>query len=92
MCAMVLAHPLAVINAYICHKYITFKSEAKGKAIVFEFLRFQSAYIGTFFLSFVLLPVFVELGGIPPKISAAVVMIITAIVSYFAHTKFSFKT
>jgi putative flippase GtrA len=92
MTALVFSQILAVINAYVGHRYITFKSQVKGKAIILEFLRFQSAYIGTFILSIVLLPAFVELGGIPPKISAAIVMIITAIVSYFAHAKFSFKT
>ena len=44
MCAMVLARMLAVINAYICHRYITFKSEARGRAIIAEFFRFSATY------------------------------------------------
>ena len=56
MCAMVLAQILAVINAYICHKHITFKSEAKGKAIIAEFFRFSATYAVTFCLSLALLP------------------------------------
>jgi putative flippase GtrA len=92
MTALVLSQIVSVINAYVGHRYFTFKSQAKGRAMIFEFLRFQSTYIGTFLLSFVLLPAFVELGGIPPKISAAIVMIITAIVSYFLHAKISFKS
>jgi len=91
MCAMVLAQILAIINAYICHKYITFKSEAKGRAIITEFFRFSTTYVVTFCLSLVLLPAFVEIGHISPKISGAIVMLICAVISYFGHSTISFK-
>ena len=91
MCAMVLAQVLAVINAYIFHKYITFQSEAKGKAIIAEFFRFSTTYVGTFCLGLVLLPAFVEIGHISPKISGAIVMLTCAVITYFGHSRFSFK-
>ena len=91
MCAMMLAQPLAVINAYIFHKYITFKSKAKGKAIIAEFFRFSATYVVTFCLSLVLLPALVEIGHIPPKISAALITLICAIISYLGHSRFSFR-
>jgi putative flippase GtrA len=91
MCAMVLAQILAVINAYICHKYITFKSEAKGRAIVAEFLRFSATYVVTFCLSLALLPVLVEIGNIRPKISAAIITLVCMGISYMGHSRFSFK-
>ncbi len=91
MCAMVLAHILAVINAYIFHKHITFKSKAKGKAIIAEFFRFSATYVVTFCLSLVLLPALVEIGHIPPKISAALITLICTIISYLGHSKFSFR-
>jgi len=59
MCAIVPAQMLAVINAYICNKYIAFKSEAKCQAIIAEFLRFSTVYVVTFCLSLVFLPAFV---------------------------------
>ena len=91
MCAMVLAQILGVINAYIFHKYITFKSEAKGKAIIAEFFRFSTTYLVTLCLNLVLLPTFVEINHIHPKIAAAIIMIICAIISYFSHSMFSFR-
>ena len=91
MCAMVLARILAVINAYICHKYITFKSEAKGKAIIGEFFRFSTTYVVTFCLSLFLLPALVEIGHITPKISAALIILICTVISYLGHSRFSFK-
>ena len=91
MCAMVLAQILAVINAYIFHKYITFKSEAKGKAIIAEFSRFSTTYVVTFCLSLVLLPALVEIGHVPPKIAAAIIILICTVISYLGHSRFSFK-
>ena len=91
MCAMVLAQMLAVINAYIGHKYITFKSEAKGRAIIAEFFRFSATYVVTFCLSLALLPALVEIGHIPPKISAAIIILICMGISYLGHSRFSFK-
>ena len=91
MSAMVLGQIIAVINAYIFHKYITFKSTARGKQIITEFFRFCMTYVVTFCLSLILLPFFVEVGRIPPKISAAVVILICTIISFLGHSKFSFK-
>ena len=91
MSAMVLAQVLAVVNAYIFHKYITFKSEAKGKAIIAEFFRFSTTYVVTFCLSLVLLPALVEIGHIHPKIAAAIIILICTVISYLGHSRFSFR-
>lgn len=91
MSAMILGQIIAVINAYIFHKYITFRSVVKGIGIVFEFIRFCMTYAVTFFLSLVLLPIFVELFLMTPKIAGAVVVLVCTIISYLGHSRFSFK-
>jgi putative flippase GtrA len=91
MVAMVVAQVLSVTNAYICHKFITFRSKAKGKAIIAEYFRFYATYIVTFVIGLVLLPAFVEIVGITPKIAAAVITLICMVVSYLGHSRFSFK-
>lgn len=91
MSAMVLSQIIAVINAYICHKYITFKSEAKGMAIIAEFFRFAATYVVTFCLSLVLLPAFVEIVHVTPKISAAIIVLMCTVISYLGHSRFSFR-
>lgn len=58
MLAAVLSNILAIINAYIFHKFVTFRSPLRGIAIVPEFVRFFSMYLFSFFLGLVLLPVF----------------------------------
>lgn len=90
MLAMVLGQIIATINAFIFHKYITFKSNVRGKGIIFEFLRFCLTYVFTFTLSLILLPFFVELINVHPRISAAMVILICSLISYVGHSRFSF--
>ena len=90
MSAMVLGQIIATINAFIFHKYITFKSEIKGKGIATEFIRFCLTYVLTFSLSLLLLPFFVETIQLHPRIAAAIVMLICTIISYVGHLKYSF--
>ncbi|OPY84486.1 MAG: GtrA-like protein [Smithella sp. PtaU1.Bin162] len=91
MSAAILSNILAIINAFIFHKYITFKSKVRGKAIIAEFVRFFSTYLFTMILGLILLPFFVEVLGIDPKISGALLIPVTVIISYFGHSRFSFR-
>lgn len=88
--AAVLSNILAIANAFIFHKYVTFKSPVIGKGILFEFLRFFSTYLFSFFLGLILLPFFVEIIHIDPKISGAILIPVIAVISYFGHSRFSF--
>jgi putative flippase GtrA len=88
MLAAVLMSILAILNAYIFHKLVTFRSPLRGLAIITEFVRFFSVYLFSIFLGLVLLPVFVELFHLDPKISAALLIPITTIISYLGHFRF----
>jgi putative flippase GtrA len=92
MSAAVLSNILAIINAYIFHKHITFQSPVRGRGIFIEFARFFSTYLFSAIMGLILLPVFVEALGIEPKISAALLIPITTIISYIGHSRFSFRT
>jgi len=91
MAAALLGNILAILNAFIFHKYVTFKSQVQGKEIIVEFARFFSTYLFTMILGLILLPVFVEVVGIDPKISGALLIPVTVIISYFGHSRFSFR-
>ncbi len=90
MSAAVISNILAIVNAYVFHKYITFKSTVKGFGIIYEFLRFSTTYMVTFILGLFLLPLSVEILKITPKIAAALLIILFTGVSYLGHMKFSF--
>jgi putative flippase GtrA len=89
MTAAVLSNILAIINAYIFQKHITFQSTVRGKGILIEFARFFSTYLFSMILGLILLPVSVEALGIPPKVSAAMLIPVTMIFSYLGHSRFS---
>lgn len=91
MGAMALTNILSITNAFILHKYFTFRSRAKGVGLIMEFIRFSSTYAFVFTLSMVLLPVLVEGFHIAPKVSAALGIIISIFVSYVGHSRFSFR-
>ena len=91
MSAVVLSNILAIINAYIFHKYITFKSRIKGIGVVFEFLKFSTTYLVAFCLSLLILPIFVEILNITPELAGALVIFCCTVISYVGHSKFSFK-
>lgn len=92
MLAAVLSNVIAVTLAYFFHKHFTFKSRTKGKAALFEYLRFYATYLFTTILSLILLPVFVEFLRLDPKIAAAVIMLLLTVVSFISHRFFSFRT
>jgi putative flippase GtrA len=91
MSAAVLANIIAILNAYIFHKFVTFRSPVRGLAMIPELVRFFSMYLFSFFLGLVLLPVFVELFHLDPKIAGALLIPITTIISYLGHSRFSFR-
>lgn len=89
--AQVLGSILAIINAYICHKYFTFRSAVRGRKMILEFLRFSTTYVATFLLSLLLMPFFVEVLKINPIVSSIILNIIVILTSYIVHSRFSFK-
>ena len=90
MTAAVLSNIIATISAFLFHKHITFQSTVRGKGIIIEFVKFYSTYTVTNILGLALLPVFVEVFKIDPKIAGALLIPVVAIVSYFGHSRFSF--
>ena len=90
MTAAVLSNIIATVSAFIFHKYITFKSTVRGKGVIIEFFKFYSTYTVTNVLGLALLPFFVEVMKIDPKIAGALLIPVVAIVSYFGHSRFSF--
>ena len=91
MWAMVFSLVLSITSAYICHKYISFKSPAKGKQIIAEYFRFFTTYSFIICLNLTLLPALVEVLRIHPKIAAAVTTLLCTVISYLGHSRFSFR-
>jgi putative flippase GtrA len=89
--AQILGTFLAVVNAYICHKYLTFQSKVKGRKMIFEFLRFSTTYSVIFLLGLIIMPFLVEVLKIYPIVAGIILNIIVVFTSYFGHSRFSFN-
>ncbi len=89
--AQVVGWVIAVLIAYVLHKYVTFRSAARGRAAWFEFLRFMQTYVTMFVLGLVLLPFLVEIIGFGPRTAALVATGIGAVVSYLGHRFVTFR-
>lgn len=85
---LVLAHVLAVTNAFIGHKYLTFK--VRGHLLA-DFLRFNLAYLGTLALGLVGLPFLVEICRWHPLLSQAALSVVSMVSSFILHKRVSFR-
>lgn len=91
MPAIVMSNFLAMLMAYSLHRRITFKSTTKGIMLLREFSRFVFGNSLTVAISIVLLPIFVEAMSLDPKSAGFLVTIICTVISYFAHSRITFK-
>lgn len=91
MFAMVLGNIVSILNAFVFHKYITFRSTISGLAMAAELVRFSSTYLFTFLLSLFLLPAFIEILGLSANAAGALVILACTVISYLGHSRFSFK-
>lgn len=91
MSAIILSNIFSIVNAFIFHKHITFRSRSSGWAMILEFFRFSCTYLASFALSLILMPVLVEIFKLKPAFAAIAIILVTTIISYLAHANFSFK-
>jgi len=85
---LVLAHILAVINAFLGHKILTFR--VQGHLIV-DFLRFNLTYLGSLIVGLGGLPFLVEIMHLHPLTSQAILICISTFGSYLMHKNISFR-
>ncbi len=90
MTAAVISNIVATTGAFLCHKHLTFKSTVRGKGVIIEYLKFYSMYGVSIILGLGLLPFFVEVLKLDPKIAGAALIPVIAVISYFGHSRFSF--
>lgn len=92
MLASVMSTIISILNAYIFHKKITFKSKINGiSGIIMEFLKFSCTYSFTFIIGIITLPILVEIFKFNPKIAAAIITLFCTVISYVGHLNFTFR-
>ena len=88
MVALVVSTILSVTNSFVCHRWFTFRSDA---SIIKAYLRFYLVYGFQIGLTFVLMPVCVELLKWHPIAALVAVTFFTTVLTYFGHKHYSFQ-
>ena len=85
---LLFAHVIGVLEAFYLYRQTVFR--VRGNLLP-DLLRFESVYLVALAVNFALLPLLVEVGGLPVIGSQFLIVGITALFSFFGHKHFSFR-
>jgi putative flippase GtrA len=85
---VLLAWPIAVLNAYLGYRYIVFRSRGP---VLTELPRFSLVYVATLIVNLALLPIALRVLPFNIYVVQALLLVIVVVCSYLAHKYFSFR-
>lgn len=85
---LVITHVVSVLNAFVAYRFLFFK--VRGR-VVADLLRFWAVYLSSFAINLAVLPLLVEVCGLGVLMAEFLAIGITAAISWFGHTRFSFR-
>ena len=80
---------ISVLMAFVLHRRFVFEGAMEGHWPG-QLLRFSQVYAGAFAINLALLPVLVELVGLPVLVAQAVLFVTTVTASFVGHRRWSF--
>lgn len=85
---LLVAHVVSTFVAFLGHRYLVFR--VRGQ-FVLDLVRFWSVYVAILALNLVVLPLLVEVLGVPVIPAQALFTVATVLASYLGHKHFSFR-
>lgn len=85
---LLFAHVASVLCAFVLHRRFVFR--VRGH-VWLDLARFESVYLVALGVNLVLLPLLVEFANIDPIPAQALIVFVTTLVSWFGHSRFSFR-
>ncbi|MET1051296.1 MAG: glycosyltransferase [Mycetocola sp.] len=86
--ALLFAHVFSVLCAFVLYRRFVFRVTGH---VLRDLARFELVYLTSLAVNLVALPILVEIVGIEPIPSQALVVFITTMISFFGHRGFSFR-
>jgi putative flippase GtrA len=86
---MIVSSAVAVTQSYLTQRYLVFQPKAKVTGR--EFVRFSLVYLFMLGFSIVAFPLLVESLGLHVLLAQAVLTAFSVVLSYVAHSRFSFR-
>jgi putative flippase GtrA len=88
MGALALSHVAAVLCAFVLHRRFVFR--VRGRVLL-DLARFELVNLGALGANALLLPLFVEVVGLPVVAAQVVATAISIVTTYMGHRAFSFR-
>ncbi|WP_232711644.1 GtrA family protein [Microbacterium lacus] len=88
MATLLFAHVAAVLCAFILYRKFVFR--VRGHVWV-DLGRFELVYLTALGVNAILLPILVEFAHLQPIVAQALIVFVTTLISYFGHSRFSFR-
>lgn len=88
MWTLVLAHVTTVLFAFTTHRRLVFRVSGP---VLRDLWRFESVYLVALGINALLLPLAVEVAGVPVLAAQACITALNAFVSWMGHSRFSFR-
>jgi Predicted membrane protein len=88
LAVVLLAWPIAVLNAYLGHRYIVFRSRGP---VLKELPRFSLVYVAALVVNLALLPVALSVLPLNIYVVQALLLGLVVVCSYWSHKHFSFR-
>ena len=88
LAALVCAYVIAVLFAFVMYRFVVFR--VRGH-VFSDLWRFATVYLSSLAVNLVLLPVLVELAGVPVLLAQALIVLVTAVISWAGHKHYSFR-
>lgn len=88
MVILVISYALSIANAYVCYRYVVFRSRG---SVLREMPRFTSVYLIALAANLVVLPIALRLLPLSAYVVQALFTIAVVLLSYFGHKHFSFR-
>ncbi|PID96723.1 MAG: polysaccharide biosynthesis protein GtrA [Actinomycetales bacterium] len=82
------AHIASVFVAFVLYRTLVFR--VRGH-VLRDLGRFESVYLASIAVNWVLLNLLVEVAGLVPKLAQTIIVVLQAVWSWFAHKHFSFR-
>ena len=88
MATLVCAHIVSVLIAFVLYRYVVFR--VRGH-LLRDLWRFETVYLVALAVNLALLPLLVQLGHLPVLLAQALILVVTALISWVGHKHFSFR-
>jgi putative flippase GtrA len=82
------AHVVSVLIAFVLYRFVVFR--VRGHVLA-DLWRFETVYLSALAVNFVLLPVLVEIAHLNVYLAQALIMFVTAAMSWVGHKNYSFR-